>query len=254
MNGPVPSSGWSARQWAVRILLVLAFQIVLVFLVAGPVPGSVQRVEPGTIYRFDFGDQAWDQTFSSDPTLFALAHPEGFSGSAWLEVSPPQFDVPDWNEPPVWLPLHGAALGEKFLHYAGSIEQPVFEIWGRAASQPGTLRLFLPEERPVRESRLVLSGALASRLEGDLPGLPVWNHPEPLARTGVEMAVDGRGEVIIARLVERSGFAEADRHALRAARSLPFQPRSANETHPTEGGWAWGGAWFLWKTGKEVDP
>ncbi len=46
-----------------------------------------------------------------DPTLFALPHRQGFSGPAWLKVSPIANRPSDWSEEPRPLPLCVTQLG-----------------------------------------------------------------------------------------------------------------------------------------------
>jgi len=53
----------------------------------------------------------------TDPTLFALPHPRGFSGPAWLNAAPLRHQSTDWTEPQRWLTQSHAKLGETFEEF-----------------------------------------------------------------------------------------------------------------------------------------
>jgi hypothetical protein len=161
-----------------------------------------------------------------DPTLFALPHRQGFSGPAWLKVSPIPNRPSDWSEEPWTLPLCvtrlGALAGQQVqtnslapLRFPPALEP----AWALPDPPPPPLS---PEQ-----SRL--------RIEGDLAGcrllttldLPSWQYNDVLTNTGVQMLVNADGRPVSAILLLRCGYKQADAHALAQARTARFEVSAA---------------------------
>jgi hypothetical protein len=111
-----------------------------------------------------------------DPTLFALPHPQGFSGKAWLHGFSQKLPSFDWSEEPRWLPLPASRLGQTFKQFMETNEAGSDRALSVAESE-----LMVPDissESVLREeSTLRLGGALAQRQPISPPQLKAWRQP-----------------------------------------------------------------------------
>jgi hypothetical protein len=161
-----------------------------------------------------------------DPTLFALPHRQGFSGRAWLKVSPVPNRPSDWSEEPWTLPLCVTRLGALASQQVQTDRLALLRLL--PALEPGWA---LPDPPPLplapEQSRL--------RIEGDLAGyrllrtldLPSWQYNDVLTNTGVLVLVNADGRPVSAMLLFTSGYKQADDHALAQARAARFQVSGA---------------------------
>jgi hypothetical protein len=221
MSCPVEQSRWPRRRWWWTIALVFAGQVGLILWLGERGPVSSRPSGPGPTLRLAGGLSA-EVLALQDPTLFALPHRQGFSGPAWLKVSPIPNRPADWSEEPRTLPLCVPQLGALASHQVQTNRLaplrllPALEpAW--ALSEPPPLPL-APEQ-----SRLLIEGDLARcRLLTNLD-LPSWQYNDVLTNTGVQMLVNAEGRPVSATLLFPSGYKKADDHALALARTARFE-------------------------------
>jgi len=159
----------------------------------------------------------------NDPTIFSRAHPEGFSGPAWLSIRVQPSD-PDTNTAPQqWLALASAQLGETFRGYAETDRLATLSIAFRpqpALTQPSTA----PDSMMATVSSVELKDALAKRALINSPPLPSQTNADILLPSEVKVLVDARGNTISAVLLKSSGLKVADQLAVRLALNAQFTP------------------------------
>jgi TonB family protein len=240
---------WPRRRWWFLIGLVFSLQVGLIFLLSDKSLGHPRS--PGAVPGFRLAPPAAAELLTlSDPTLFALPHLHGFSGSAWLRVPAQKFPAFDWTEEPRWLPLPLEQLGGAFARFMKT------NAFGSGAAQAeDEAELTLPEMPPMpvlrEQSTFQLAGGLAGRRLITPIELPSWQHTDILTNTVVRLVVDAAGQTISATLLKRSGYDEADRHALKQASGARFEalgrggPRAATNYLPL---FTWGEMIFEWHT------
>ena len=138
--------------------------------------------------------------FAGNPAVFSRPGPHGFSGRAWMDQPPEEYQPPTPLEPPSWLALDTARLGAGFAGLsAGSGPDPLALAEPRP-SQSEPLPSFLPAEKIRAVSVFRLEGGLAERLRSAPPLLPAWPSAQLLSRSVVQIAVNPAGDVIAAYL------------------------------------------------------
>ncbi|MSR43150.1 MAG: energy transducer TonB [Pedosphaera sp.] len=242
MTVPIPTrADWTWHRWTVVVALLFAVQVGLVWWLSAPppTPRSVAH-EPVVKVLVDrrANERLLDSLAASDPALFALGSPRGFS-SAWIGFASTAPRPAEWSEPDRYLGLDTNTLGGAFRQFVqqDSAKPRVRpEKPAPAASLPQT-----PGATFGGESALAVTGLLARRTLGEPLKLPAWPHTELLAPTVVQVLVNADGMVLSVRLLKPSGLPVADRLALDLARNAQFQPATA-------GGTASGDLIFNWKT------
>jgi TonB family protein len=239
-NDPSP---WSSRRLLITTALLFAAQLALIFVLGerGPTPTRPPAAAP----VLGLALEHTETLALNDPTLFALPHPQGFAGRAWLQT--PVRGVPSrrWVEPPQWLSLDAAALGTAFrelaqAHRPESLRWTVNPLPELAPAAPRE-----PTPAPPSQSALVLADGLAARRLLNPPELPAWPAADLLTNTVVRVLVNGDGVVRSATVLGRSGSAEADQFALNAARAARFEPVAPAAGAPPL---QLGAMVFLWST------
>jgi hypothetical protein len=238
---------WPANRWYGLIALVLAAQFVFIFWLGKPQP-VVHRPPADLAPLLQLtGTGAVQVLAFNDPTLFALPHQESFSGSAWLTIPLQEFAPFVWSEPPRFLSLAKDELAADFESFM-TTNQPE----GLPAVEQPELTLKLPEveESPSLpdRSRLRLTGALAGRRLLVSPTLPSWPSADILTNSVVQMLVDTDGKPVSATLLSKSGFSEADQHAVREAYRARFEPLNPGDPNNPLAGLTWGQLIFEWHT------
>jgi hypothetical protein len=246
MNHPLPAPrAWTRRRfWAVTVILFV-LQGGLLFLFASRndavMTHSVQPCYFRLIGTPLTAGQLTRMFFAVDPTVFPLPSRHGFSDRAWLGQPPPQFEVPNETEGPAWLALDPARLGTNFPHLNrprhGLPVAPATE--GNPQVEPWPA--FMSPEEFRSQSAFEIVGELAARQLNAPAGLPPETNAQLLSNSVVQIAVDGAGQVVAARLLERSGSVNADLDALHGAQNLRFRPASSPAP-------VWGEAIFEWQT------
>jgi TonB family protein len=184
------------------------------------------------------GDSATDEQLAKltgwrDPTLFALPHPQGFSGSAWLKFQPETPARSNWTAPPEWLPLPVAQLGETLHEFVTTNRRPE-ETLLSSLRVPKTLEARLPGEPALTKTSIRISGPLAARRLIRTPELPGIAHHDVVKTTVVALAVNGEGVVESASVSGPSGSPQADERALELALQFEFQPLALREVRARE--------------------
>jgi hypothetical protein len=242
---------WSRRRWAYAVAAVFLLQAGLVLLL-GHRP---QRLPEPPIFRTaihlltDPKVRLDALPGLDDPTLLALPSLRGFSGPAWLQFPPLEYQAAEWVEPPHWLSLDTNNLSATFSRFIRTnlISPPL--IADKPLPPLPRYEPNFPNEPLPSRSRLRLEGDLASRPLLAPLDLPSWPHSEMLSNTAVQAAVDAAGFTFSAVLLAGSGLPEADAHALKLASAARFRPLLRARRAPDGfGPMTWGRLVFQWHT------
>ena len=225
---------WSGRRWWTVILLTFAAQVGLIFALSdraihGPKPG---RAAP----QMQFDEHlAAEVRAITDPTLFALPHPEGFSGPAWLTLPKHEFHSYEWSEPPRWLEVARASLGAGFAELVATNQAENYG--GKIVAQPfPALPALVMAPTAPEHSTLRIVGDLAQRRLLVPLSLPSWPSPDLLGSTEVQLLVDAEGRPRSAVVVSKCGNGLADDYALNQAWAARFNSIAREgPTRPSEG-------------------
>ncbi len=217
---------WSRQRWWLTIALVLHLQAALIFLLEKSASATPRRTVAVPLIHLR-EHVSLDLLAISDPTLFVLPHPRGFSGDAWLNrASALNFQPADWTEPPLALPLATARLGTSFKEFIAANPAPAFETIPaiEPARRPS---VFFPLAASAPPSTCRIGGALAQRPLLAPLELPVWESSELVGDSVVQVLADAAGRVISAVLLTPGGGLQqqaADARALALAQSAQFAP------------------------------
>jgi hypothetical protein len=249
MNAPPPAlAGWTRRRfWAVvGVFCVAQAGLIMLFAERGN-EGAPLTHGPADFHLMAPQLSAAELTktfFATDPIVFALPSLHGFSGRAWLELPPPQSEMPIETGKPEWLALDMPRLGTSFPTLEQAKSPLPFSLAGLRSPELEPWPAFLAPEVVKTRSGFEMKGELSRRLINKPAALPSWPSDQLLAKSVVEIAVDSSGRVVATRLqTPRWGWrsAEADASALEMARRLRFRPVASP-------GPAWGEAVFQWQT------
>lgn len=244
---------WSARRWLGMVLLLFAVQAGLLLYVSQPTPPP--PVRPGLRTSVHLVTDTWHRQQlaelpgATDPTLLALPSRQSFSGPAWMQPWPIDYEPEPWSEAPRWLAPDAPGLGIGLVqHMATNVLTPP-TIADKPAPPMLRYEPNFPSDPLPGFSSLRVEGPLARRpLVGAL-ALPSWPGSELLSNTVVQVVVDADGFTFSAEPLAGSGQAEADHHALKQARLARFQPLPRGTRDATgRGPMAWGQLVFRWHT------
>jgi hypothetical protein len=219
---------WKTSRWLFTILTLAAVQVGLIFLVSQkntPVKARSPHARVRLLTK-PFSDQETiTQIIAGDPTVFVLANNRGFSGAAWLQMPVQDYATPDWDEPTRWLNLNVAELGGVFTNFLNGVGDHAVQI---AEKLSPAIKDSEEAPRISTSSRFAIEGDLSSRLISS-PILPVWPSADILHSSTVQVCLNGSGEVVLARLLTRSGLPVADQKAVTLAREFAFKPVNTGE-------------------------
>jgi TonB family protein len=250
ITAAVELRAWPRRRWWGVILLLLAVQVGLVFWLGDrslPIPRKAST-NPAVFLAQELPNEL---LALNNPTLFAWANPRGFSGAAWLKIPPVNYQLADWTEPPRWLPLSVADLGNTFHRFVQTNLASALPIAVRPEPRFTLTELPLPITSLATRSRLRVEGELAARhllTQLDLPSQP---HTDILTSSIVQVMVDAEGRTISATPLSGSGSKEADQRALNLAKTARFNSlRVSGPDRLTESvaPLSWGQLIFEWHT------
>jgi hypothetical protein len=158
-----------------------------------------------------------------DPTLFALPHAHGFSGSGWLKLRPQVPTLTNWSEPPEWLVLSADQLGSSLNDYVATNRPSEAQLFAslRATKSPAVR---IPDEPVFTKTVVRVEGELATRKLIHTPPLPSAERADVLRPTIVVVSVNGDGVVESVSVAAESGLKDADDQALKFARLFEFEP------------------------------
>jgi hypothetical protein len=231
ISASVEPPPWTGRRWCIAIAIAYVAQIALMFWLGNRSPITSRKASVAPVFRLvDY--RTAELLTPQDPTLFALPHPRGFSGEAWMKAPPLVFHSEDWSEPARFLPPDIQELGAGLRAFTATnafgsfpaiaIAEPAWSVASRISIAP-----------PQTASRLRVAGSLARRRLLSSAQLPAWTHTDLLTNSIVQLLVDAEGQPVSAVLL-RSGAVptpkqeEANQYALRLARAARFEPIPAN--------------------------
>lgn len=240
---------WSPRRRWITIGAIALAQIGLLFLFAERAssnPRAKNRDELRVLLNPFSEEQLSQSLLASDPTLFVLPSPQGFSGAAWLAFKPREYQPLDWDESPRWLSANPGELGKTFIRFIQTNSH--YDKLKVANKLPPPLEMWMLVESVKstgRKSGLKIEGDIKTRLISSLPELPSWNHTEPLLDSVVQVAVNRAGDVVASRLVSSSGLSSANQKALEIVRTMRFRPLNSEQAATAL---SWGTFIFQWQT------
>lgn len=231
-SAALESVGWRAQRWLIWLALIFGAQLLLIYLLASHkktvTPSPFAQRSSIQLFTEPVSDSQFSETFlANDPTLFAMANPNGFSGAAWLKVPKRNYDLSERVESPFWLSLNPEQLGSSVSQFVRSNIIATLASPENIAPKIFASTLLDSADSRKTNSQLRIEGDLASRKLIEHPQLQSWATNGILSNSVVQISVDRRGIVISPRLLSRSDLLEADRAALTLARELRFEP-SAN--------------------------
>ena len=179
-------------------------------------------------FLFLSGDSTMDRRVTElavlqDPTLFAVPHPHGFSGGAWLNFRPQVPTLNDASAPPEWLSLPEEQLGGALNEYIATNRPSEGQLLALLRATK-TAEVRIPNEPVITNTTIRVEGPLASRELISVPPLPSAVSADVLRTTVVTVAVNGDGVVETASVVGESGSKAADDQAAHVARLVEFKP------------------------------
>jgi len=220
---------WPPIRWLVTIAVVFGLQVGVIVWLKDRTRPAPRQPAPAPVFRLS-GYRSREMLALEDPTLFALPHPEGFSGNAWINFDwrPPTSPEADEQETKPWLKLPVARLGRAFEEFTRTNPPPSFATMAELEPTLTVPRTGLtpPVSGP---SRLQLGGGLAGRPLLSQPPLPAWTNTDLLTNTVVQLVVDGSGQVLSAVLLPPgSGYEPANQFALNLGKNARFEPLPGN--------------------------
>jgi TonB family protein len=155
--------------------------------------------------------------------MFALVTEQGFSGSAWIQISPSPYAPTNQSQPFQALALPVEELAADFAEFVRT--NLVADEWALDSLPPARSELKLPEPVVIPAATVRVDGELAERPL--LPGAKLALFAEPILTnqtTVVQVLVNRAGQTLSAALLSSCGVAQADQSALRFAASARFTP------------------------------
>ena len=248
---PAEPREWSPIRWGVTIAVVFGLQVGVIVWWKDQTRHTPRQPAPAPVFHLS-GSRSRELLALEDPTRFALPHPEGFSGKAWIHYDwrPPSYSEADEPETEPWLKLPVARLGKTFEEFVRTNPPPSFATLAEVEPALAAPRIELapPASGP---SRLQLGGDLAGRPLLGQPPLPAWTNTDLLTNTVVQLVVDGSGRVLSAVLLPPgSGYEPANQFALNLGRNARFEPLPGNAGGPASqpSGLSVGTLAFEWQT------
>jgi hypothetical protein len=246
---PVETETWTRHRRLTVILILVVIQVGLIYWLGArkEVPRRTPAAEP-TIRLFP--GRIVELPGLSDPTLFVLASPHGFSAAAWLKVPLVEYHLAEIPEPP--RPLKrpeqlGGALSE-FVQ--NNLSKPL-EVAGKPEPQVDAVDFSPFSDLAARQSTLVVEGELAGRKLLTELKLNSWPSAEILSNSVMQVAVDTQGRVFSPVLLYGCGSKEADASAYALAASARFMPvrrGGPGEVAASPDPLIWGRLVFHWQT------
>ena len=248
---------WSRRRWWLAVLALFGAQIGLILFFSDRTPVVPRQPPAAPLFSLvptpGLERRLTESFTASDPTLFGLVHPRGFSGAAWLAAPRPARELQSWSEPARWRAPELSELGAGLWRFVQSGRPANFAALEKPA--PDSTPLRIPPEPLPTQSTVRVEGDLAARPLVAPLELPLWPGSELLTNSVVQLTVNRSGEVIWTTLLSTRGLKSpeqktADQRALELARGARFQPVpgvSHSQTQPG-GDLTWGNLIFQWHT------
>jgi TonB family protein len=226
---------WSRQRWVLMTCLIFAAQVGAIFGLHTREPLRVRlpEIEPLRPGGFTTNSLPTDADEVNDPLIFAGAHPQGFSGAAWLMA--PKSEVSFSN----------SVAAPAFLEFQASRSEIAVSNRPAAISSALPFVQLSPPKEATRQSLLLVEGGLAARKLRNAPVVPLQYGAEVLSPTVVQVAVEGDGFPQSARVISGSGSRGADATALQIVNGLRFERAAPNEPANKL---QWGNLIFQWAT------
>lgn len=221
MNGPVigPQMWTRRRLWTVAAMATLA-QIGLIYWASDWTPVQPRKASARPAVQLVAFERS-DWLAATDPRIFSSAHPQGFSGLAWLKLHSVDYAPERTNGAARWLTLSPEQLGQTFREYVRTNSDRAFEVAVRSTPSPTTVDAAV--NLPILAQSVVeAEGALAERGWVHIAPPPSQTNSDVLPASEVHLLVDARGNPISAVLTRSSGSKAADQLAVKLAREAQF--------------------------------
>jgi len=226
MSAISDAGNWTVRGWVLWVFLGVLAQVALVFWFSDYRIQVPRRVPARTRVHLLPDDAparpSGDDTASwKDPTLFALASLQGFSGRAWLTIPTFEYELTNPPAPPQWLTPPVEELADDFNEFVQTNLVPGDATQDRLS--PDLMQVHLPGRVVAASTVLRVAGPL-----GDaqlLPGPPLPKAAATIltnTTTVIRVRVDSAGAVLSAALLSSCGIPVTDRDALVFAKSARF--------------------------------
>ena len=221
---------WGRLRWFLSVMLIMLLHLGLLYAVSdweereNVVPREFNvRLYTGP----DAARRLLEAGSLNDPTLLASIGSRGFSGPAWMNVSPPPFKLPEWSDEERWLTQNVAVLGGDFRNYVQTNLGAMVSISKPTRLPPRDDHRVLSKR--AEGSRLFVVGQLSSRRMLARPPLPSLPAAGLLNATEVEVLVNDKGFVFSPRLhilpsLRSPAQIAADNKALELIPQLRFAP------------------------------
>lgn len=230
-----PDRAWTRQRWALFIGIAFAAHVGFIFAFGDRTPMVPRAIVNAPTIQFTAHRGEREQL--DDPTLFALPHPNGFAGAAWLRRPQIEFAPFRWTEPPRLLALSGAQLGATFQQQRAPKDLARLAVEILPPPEPTSLPPRDGTFITARRSALSLGGELTHRRWLNAPAaLPAWPAADLLTNSVVQVWVDADGQILSpALLLPGSGSKEADQLAMKFARTARFAPLPGHRAQLTPG-------------------
>lgn len=254
MNPALPEPlRWSLRRWICSVGTVIALQVGLVFFLGQREQPLPERPLFRTTIQLAVDERSGQPPGTleglEDPALLALPNLRGFSGPAWLQFTPPDYQPEEWSEPPHWLALEDGSLSSTFSHFlaTNTLSPPL--VADKPLPPLPRFEPNFPNEPVPEQSSLRVEGELAARPLLARLELKSWPNGEMLSNSVVQAVVNAEGFTLSAVLLTSCGLKEADLYALKLASDARFLPAPrADRRADGPGRLTWGKLIFQWHT------
>ena len=241
---------WTARRLGTVIVMAVVVQAGLIWWLSEKTPFLPRAANRRPAVQLTALFHSEILTLTA-PTLFSLPHPDGFSGPAWLDFRPQDYQPSETtNAPQLWLALAAENLGASFREFMKSI--PADRLTRRTWPAPPVTRPGADAPQVLASESLVrIKGALARRGLLSALEIPSWPNPDILASSEVLVWVDAWGNPVSAVLIESSGYKPADAAAVKLAQSAGFgtdESALAQHSNDPSLGLVSGRMIFQWRT------
>lgn len=217
---------WSRRRWAFCIMTAFLAQTGAFWLFTIRTPLAPRPHSSATRFQL-LGDPTATSRLAQrlniqDPTLFASANPNGFSGVAWLKPQTQTNELQDWIAPNP-KPEPQFYMRPEF-NLASVPTMPSRNHSTASKPPPAETRMPIRRELVSTNSWIAMQGPITQRPLAYIEPLPAWPGAGIWQPTVVEITVDPDGEVLSSRLLSSCGFSPADQQGLRISRQMRFAP------------------------------
>jgi hypothetical protein len=255
MTVPPQNPGrWSHHRWRRTFLGLFALQLVFVWFLSDRLPEPKKAPSHlGKLSLMADVDAKAPLALTMglmDPTIFAFASPNGFSGKAWFNPRLPSHKLEDKA-----IPFQPLAADPVFFGKAEALIPKtglLASLQSSEKSEPRLMEIALTQPPIWPQSALHVEGPIGQRLNPIKEVLPAWTNQDMLTNTTVQIVVDASGNVLSTRLGPGCGLAKADEFAAIHARGLQFQPiasaREGGADMPARLPLAWGTLVYRWAT------